>query len=178
MSLLDDLRLDIGDDDITPVNSGVTTQVASSTSPILVRHLRLDIGDDISLIASSGAQESGDLEINGYLQIENETYFCGAQFWNTREITASGDVTINENDHVVLINKSVSEPTNVFLPFDSNLFCGQRVLNIKDKKGDANIYNITITATSGLIDGLSSMTISNPYQSYTLIRNSDGWSIL
>ncbi len=178
MSLLDDLRLDIGDDDIAPVNSGVTTQVASSTSPLLVRHLRLDIGDDINLIVSSGAQQVGDTEIDGYLQIQDEAYFCGAQYWNTREITAAGDIVINESDHIVLINKTVGSPTNVLLPFDVNAFCGQRVVNIKDKKGDAHLNPISITSSFGLIDGQVTITINNPYQSFTFIRGSDGWSIL
>lgn len=74
MSLLSDLRLDIGDDNVTPFNSGVTTQVASSNSPLLIRHLRLDIGDDISLVVSSG-NASDSLEINGYLQVEGAAAF-------------------------------------------------------------------------------------------------------
>lgn len=177
MSLLDDLRLDIGDDDVTPVNSGVTTQLASSNATLLVRHLRLDIGDDISLVVASGTQYN-DTEIDGYLQVQDEAYFCGAQYWNTREITAAGNVTINESDHIVLINKTISEPTLVTLPFDPNLFCGSRALNIKDKKGDATLFPISIISSSGLIDGQAMIQINNPYQSFTFIRNSDGWSII
>lgn len=177
MSLLSDLRLDIGDDNVTPFNSGVTTQVAYSNSPLLIRHLRLDIGDDISLVVSSG-NASDSLEINGYLQVEGAAAFCGPQYLNTRFVTSSGTVFISDTDHIVMINKLVGEPTPVILPTDFTSFCGQRIISIKDMKGDAATNNITIMASSGLIDGQSSVLINNNYQSYTFIRNQYGWSAI
>lgn len=45
-------------------------------------------------------------------------------------------------------------------------------------KGDAATNNITIMASSGLIDGQSSVLINNNYQSYTFIHNQYGWSAI
>ena len=210
MPLLDDLRLDIGDDGIVASGSS-SSQVASYTTTELIRHLRLDIGDDFGVISLSGTNnyvtgpasstdngvarfvgtnggqldgslvtidDNGNITTPGDINIGDAAYFAGAQYWNVRTITAAGPVTVNSTDNVVMINKTIGEPTTVTLPVDVNSGAGNRILIIKDLKGDANVNMITISPASGTIDGISSVYITERYQSFTFIRNATGYSII
>lgn len=176
MSLLGDLRLDVGDDNISASASGQITQVASSNVNVLLRHLRLDIGDDINLVTSTGVITYTDFEADTLL-IHEELHLCGALYVKARIVT-SEPITILPDDNIILINKTVAGPTLVTLPLSDNGICATRNLIIKDVKGDAATNNITVIPASGLIDGQISVLLNNNYQSYTFIRNQEGWSAI
>lgn len=80
----------------------------------------------------------------------------------TREVTASGPVTVQSTDCVIIINKTIGAATAVSLPPVKN---GKMII-IKDGKGDANANNITVSAS---IDGGSSYVINTAYGSISLI---------
>ena len=46
------------------------------------------------------------------------------------------------------------------------------------KKMDATTYGVTITPTSGTIDGQASLTISAQYQSFTVISDGTNYEII
>lgn len=60
-----------------------------------------------------------------------------------REITAAGAVTVTTVDRILWINKTVGAATIVNLPAAATR--NGLDLVIKDKKGDANAHNITVT---------------------------------
>lgn len=94
------------------------------------------------------------------------TYVLANSF--TREVITTG-ATIGDpyvvdvlND-AVLVNKAVGAATYITCPLAATFTSEQQIL-FKDTKGDADTNPITITFTGGeLCDGLSSVTISNPY---------------
>lgn len=205
--VLSDLRLDVGDDAVNVVSSGIT-QIAGASGTVVMRHLRVDVGDDTNNLpadvrfiyapdtATDNAvvrfdgttgrfvqdssvliDDSGNVNIGGATTV-GELIICGPQFWGTRVITSSGDVTVNENDNVVFINKIANEITNVVLPLILNPLCSNRILIIKDGKGNASNFPITISSISGTIDGFSSILITQNYQSYTLLKTDTGWTII
>lgn len=76
-----------------------------------------------------------------------------------REVTAAGSITITTTDEVVAVNKTVAAATSVLLPAASTR--SGLVLIIKDKKGDADVNNITPVGNGGeLIDGLAAATFA------------------
>jgi hypothetical protein len=96
-------------------------------------------------------------------------FYDGAQ-WNiaglgrTRIVTASGAVTALYTDRFLGINKTTGAATAVALY--TTVGAGHRI-TISDVKGDAATNNITITPTSGTIDGSATYLISTAYGSWS-----------
>lgn len=93
--------------------------------------------------------------------------------------TGSGDVTVNAStDHIIIVNKSVSEVTSVNLPSGSSAGVG-KLFVIKDGKGDAGSYAITIDGNSSeTIDGNATHVINAAYESVTVVWNGTQWNII
>lgn len=210
MSLVDHLRLDIGDDSSVPVtpstpsnsvlshlradigDDSAASGIVSTTTASLIDDIRVDVADDTT---SGTASISGSYTLLDDIRVDvaddtiNQLQFptstsmtpsCGgAEVWTTRIVTEAGNpVMVTTNDSVVLINKTSNEITTVVLPVDSNPACGSRLVTIKDMKGNAASYNITIMPVTGTIDGFPTLVISSNYQSYTLLFNGTGWTIV
>lgn len=87
-------------------------------------------------------------------------------------VITSGDATVTNTDHVIIINKTTGSATNVILPTSPS---GNPSFIIKDGKGDAAINNITLLGT---IDGVNNLVMSLAYESITLTWNGSSWSII
>ena len=84
-------------------------------------------------------------------------------------VTASDSpFTIALDDFLVLVDSSAG-PVNISLP--SAVTAANRRYIIKDK-GSAGTNNVTVGASVGNVDGLSSVTIENSYAFFSLV--SDG----
>jgi hypothetical protein len=96
-----------------------------------------------------------------------------------RVVTAAGGVTIDaDDDHIVVINKTVGEATAVTLPAAAD---AENPITIKDGKGDSDDNNITIDADgTEEMDGATSIVIDSPYAGITLYPypNGTGWFVL
>jgi hypothetical protein len=171
MSLLSDLRTDIGDDTGT-----IPTGILSPASCSLLNHFRLDISDDTP--ASPGTIQSGVNLVLGNLNVDGNLVVCGSQSWGRRIITASGNVTVQASDNIILMNKTVGAPTTVTVPAPSAAGCAARLLIIKDMKGDASTNNISIVSSVGTIDGFTTWVINQDYQAFTLVDNGTEWNII
>lgn len=94
------------------------------------------------------------------------------------EFTSAGDVTMDSLDpipQVLVINKSVGEATTITLP--SSPLLGESFL-IKDGKGDASTNNITVTPSTGTIDGFASITLNISRGAASLVYlGSNKWMI-
>ena len=91
-------------------------------------------------------------------------------------VTSGDSYSINSaTDQIVIVNKSSGSATSLTLP--SNPVTGM-VYTIKDGKGDALSNNITITPSSGTIDGSSNLVIVANYASVNLVYNGTEWNII
>ena len=149
MSLIDDLRRDLGDDDNVPVvfppaNSG------SFSLTGLLRDLRADIGADSPLL------EVGAPEI-----------------WNVTVVTEN-IYSAQLTDTIILVCPTIDGPTLVELP--ATPVIGQMII-VKDKKGDANVNHITIDPPGAVtIDGFNQFLITQRYQAFTFAWNGTEWN--
>jgi hypothetical protein len=85
--------------------------------------------------------------------------------------------TVGDTIDVVLVNQSSAAAVAITLPAGDDHHTG--VVYIKDKRGSANTYNITITADgSETIDGAASAQISIDYGALKLFWQGTEWSIL
>lgn len=102
----------------------------------------------------------------------------GGSTLTDREVTAAGDVTIDIDDELVRINKTVSQVTAVLLPAAADFAKGQLI--IKDQKGDSTTYPISVTPDgSETIDGQSGVRLIDwPYGGLRLRPVSGGWLTL
>jgi hypothetical protein len=93
------------------------------------------------------------------------------------QIIISGSVVnLTQDDHRVVVNKTVGSATLFNLP--PLPYLGQEIL-IKDGKGDANMNKITVLPPSGLtLDGLNSFVIKQKYQSMHFMYNGSDWNII
>ena len=93
---------------------------------------------------------------------------------NERSHTAAGDVTIEDTDDIIYVNKSSGAATGVALPAVADR-SSKKPLTIVDAKGDAATNNITITPDGAeTIMGLSSWVINQNYGSIKLRPYEDG----
>lgn len=100
----------------------------------------------------------------------------GSNIATVREVTAAGAVAVSPlTDYVILINKTVGAATVVNLPVGQN---GLSYI-IKDKKGDANSNNITITPNGAeTIDGAATLILNVNKASTSLVFQGTDWSIV
>lgn len=202
MSLLDDLRVDIGDD------SSPSGAVSSGVGSCLVSDLRLDYGDDgqggVSLPGGPefvvcpptstdnsvarwngtdgcGLQDSlAIIDDNGNITTPGGGVFggnvcLGGSLNLNRRIITSGNIQMLASDGIVFVNKIVGAPTLATLPLTPKI--GMTII-VKDMKGDADINFITVQMSSGTIDGLPQFVMSNDYQSMTFAFNGTEWNII
>lgn len=93
-----------------------------------------------------------------------------------RVVTAAGAVTTSATDYTVVINKTTGAATTVNLTSPASTFT--QVVIIKDGKGDAATNNLTITPTSGTIDGAASYVLSVNYASVECHFDGTNWWII
>lgn len=155
MSILSDLRIDIGDD--APVLGSV------SGVPTLLSHLQVDIGNDRQTITSTqNVTELINVQIDGYVAI-------------TPTIVTGSYSVPSDTNSTILVNNTSGASVTVTLP--PNPVTGQIVI-VKDMAGNAVTWDIIVSPFSGLIDGFPTFTITNAYQSVTFYYTGLDWSII
>lgn len=167
MSLLTDLRVDIGDDSAVLPSGDAVSGPSTSTDNAIARF----DGTTGEVIQNSSAtlDDNGNITTTGGL-------ILGSYFKRSiRIVTSAGNITGLSTDNVIMVNKTVGAPTVVTLPASPTEGCE---IIIKDAKGDAFTNNITISAAAGNIDGLTSFILTQNYQSFTFIYNGTEWNVI
>lgn len=81
-------------------------------------------------------------------------------------VTAAGDVTVQPNDGLIILNKTVGAATNVILPAAASKVGRVKVV---DWKGDSDVNNVTFVLNGAeLIQGLASWKLAAPNTSIDL----------
>lgn len=93
--------------------------------------------------------------------------FCPVRVMNEGDST-----TTTTSDCMLAVNKITGSATGVTL--NVSPFAGQ-VLVIKDAKGDASTFNITITPSMGNIDASATYVINTDYGSVRLVYTGTQW---
>jgi hypothetical protein len=94
---------------------------------------------------------------------------------NVRVVTDPGDVTVETDDYVIVIDKAVPQITTVTLP--ASPVSGRTVI-LKDGSGNAASFNITIDGNGNNIDGAGSLVLSTNYEAAELIFDGNQWENL
>ena len=131
-------------------------------------------------VPSSSTGNNGDIFINSESNNEN-VYQKISGTWKrlsrdtlTNILVDSSTYTIQTTDEYIGVNNSGT--VNLTLPSASS--DGKKYI-IKDESGNANTNNITIdTEGSELIDGASSYTLDNNYESITVIKRNGNFYII
>ena len=94
-------------------------------------------------------------------------FFAAFPELNTELITAGATLAspyaVETTDTIILFKKTLASASYATCPLASTMMYKQTVL-FKDAKGDADVNPITINFSGGeLCDGLSNLTIGNPY---------------
>lgn len=90
--------------------------------------------------------------------------------------TLASGASVTMSTAVLLVNKATGSATAVTLPPAPVVFTQTYI--IKDQKGDAATNNITVTPSSGLIDGASSFVMNINRMSISLIFDGTNWSLV
>lgn len=167
MTLLTDLRVDIGDDSALLPSGDAVSGPSLSTDNAIVRFDGLT-GEVIQ-------NSSATLDDNGNITTDGGISLGGYLRRNVRVVTAAGAITGLASDDLILVNKTVGAATIVTLP--ATPATGQ-IIVVKDAKGDAFTNNITVSAAAGNIDGLTSFILTQNYQSFTFIYNGTEWNVI
>lgn len=77
---------------------------------------------------------------------------------------------------LLLVNKTSGSATAVTLPSSPVTFT--QTYTVKDQKGDAGTNNITVTPSSGLIDGQSSFVMNVNYEAVSFVFDGANWSVI
>lgn len=106
--------------------------------------------------------------------IQQHTVLWTGQFWPHVVLkTDTGSYTVTTTETVIVINKGTGASTTVTLPASPNT---DRMLIIKDGKGDAGSNNITISGNGKNIDGSSTLVISTNYGKAGIVYNGTAWN--
>jgi len=164
----------------TPASSGAPSGV-SAHNILSATHLDTVAGSpsDGSIIAGSGSPASWVKFPIGLphqsLRVD-ENNQLDWRYDHTQIIASGASFSLTQDDHKIVVNKTVGSATLFNLP--TSPYLGQEVL-IKDGKGDANMNKITVLPPSGLsIDGLSTVIIKQKYQSMHFMYNGSDWNII
>ncbi len=87
---------------------------------------------------------------------------------------ADVDYIIAADDNGI-VYESLTAPRAVTPP-DASAFPGRRI-TIKDLSGNAGTHNITVTPTTGTIDGAANFVISTGYASYAFVAYDGNWIV-
>lgn len=107
------------------------------------------------------------LDVDGGGQMQT----TGGRIVKTRSATAATVTVSASTDEVIFCNVAASAAVAVTLPAHTT---GAR-FTIKDAIGTANVGNITITPTSGLIDGAATLVINTAYGKTELVSDGTNW---
>lgn len=137
-------------------------------------------GADNSLVGFNGAGALANILIGSGLNLSDSVLSAtgsgsSGNIVSIRIVTTSGPVTVSTTDCVVIVKKTSSAPTIVNIPA---LAVAGQIFIIKDGKGDAQTNNITITPSSGTIDGQATCIISTNFAAKQLIYDGINWEIL
>ena len=142
-------------------NASVSGQLAVTSS-----------GSFSNLSASGQTTLSSSASVAGYMSFRQ-----GLNVNVTAITSAATSYTINPNvDYLIAVSQSSAVAISINLP--ASPLKGD-VYGIKDAKGVAATYPITVVATSGTIDGNSSLSLSTNFGSFgiTAIANGGPWMV-
>jgi hypothetical protein len=163
MSLINDLRIDIGDDDGV-VLSGVAAPLQPAQSigtnlGLLIRDLRVDIGDETDVLTSGiFPPPSPD----------------GPVCWNTTFVTTNS-YNMASDDVLIFVTPAAPNTTINLLPSPTLVGC---IITIKDIAGTASLRNIIINPGANTIDGFTAWRMTQNKQSITITWNGIEWGII
>jgi hypothetical protein len=98
----------------------------------------------------------------------------GTVVYTNKVVTTGTTYQCLSTDYYVAINLGTPAAMAVTLP--SSPTAGQTLV-IKDGAGDAATYNITVSPSSGTLDGASNVVLNNNYASVSVFYNGTNWSI-
>lgn len=159
--------------DIGPTGSGAPNSGYGGAFLNLVNVFQ-NIARILSAISTSLANVASTLATS-VINLGNNNVFTGINKFAAgiefadRIVTAAGAITVTTADIFVTVNKTVGAATAVSIPGGATR---GTIFVIKDGKGDSGTNNITITPTSGTIDGAGSLVISTNFGAARLV--SDG----
>lgn len=126
-----------------------------------------------NLTASGVLTVSSSASVAGYM-----SFGKGLNINITTITSAASSYTINpHNDYLIVVNQSSAVAISINLP--SSPTKGD-IYAIKDGAGVAATYNITVVATSGTVDGNSSLSLTTNFGSFGIaaIKNGGPWAII
>ena len=128
---------------------------------------------DANLVYNSGVQEL-NLGTGGIRFSDGTTQTTSAGGVNKDYVSVTSHYTLTTDNDVVFVNSSAAL-VNVYIPTASGV--GGKEIIVKKSVGSNNVVINTIVGTE-TIDGNSSFTITNNYESVTLISDNTNWFII
>ena len=112
-----------------------------------------------------------------YVVIDTVTEQLGItaiSFYDYVEVNTSPYVVTGLDSYIAVDTSTIA----ITLQFPNTALVG-RTFTVKDFTGDASVHNITVTTVGGvvLIDGATTFTINNDYQSIQLLFDGTGYQI-
>jgi hypothetical protein len=105
-----------------------------------------------------------DRATGAWNQVSLASILAGSQ--TVQIVTAAGDVTVQPNDGLIILNKTVGAATNVILPAAASKVGRVKVV---DWKGDSDVNNVTCVPNGAeLIQGLATWKLWAPNASVDL----------
>lgn len=126
-----------------------------------VLNITLAGGEVMEIVSPGNAEEGDNFQVTTAVLA---AYFASYPFVTGRVVVTSTPYSIGALILQVLVDLAVAAPVSIVAPLAASMTYPYPVL-IKDFGGDASDVNpITVTFTGGeLCDGLSDLTITNPY---------------
>jgi hypothetical protein len=162
---------------MTQISTGFVNSVAGQSGVVTLANLTTGGVAILASPAFTGTPTAPTASVG-----TNTTQLATTAFVNSQGLydavtvfIGTGNYTMLATDQIVVINKTTGAATAVTLPATPSI---GRCCVVKDGKGDAATNNITVAAASGTIDGLSTLTMDQPYESYTFIFNGTAWNLI
>ena len=164
-------------------SSAVVVQVEINGIPVRPEALTL-YGTTLTINTTSGTYNIGfeldstDYVVARYVYKPDASSVSPVAVQNVVTLTASGDFTIVGPKTILIVDKTVPQATNVYLPVGQY----NAVVVVKDGAGNSDSYNITVypstSDTGATIDGAASFVINGEYNAYTFCWAGTYWALI
>jgi len=143
-------------------------------NPSVGNQVHIQAGRTFTVDTIDTTTVTGDLDIEADRVIFSGDVVTQQSFIQNLTVITEGPYDITDTDHYVVVRQTVS--SGILLNLPSTPDTG-RIIEVKDGKGDAETFNVTVSGVGANIDGTTTFIMDGNYQQNRFVFDGTEWGI-